>query len=369
MKIAVLAHLKFPIRQPFAGGLELHTHLMSRLLRDRGHAVTLFAAEGSDLGLGTVAVCPPTGIARGDAIGDAQIDEAEFVAYAAIMEAVAEGGFDIIHNNSLHGLPLRLSGALATPMLTVLHTPPFEPFVDGVRAAGPKTAFAAVSPSLAAQWRSLVLAPAIVGNGIDLAVFPFRPDSGSAPFAFWSGRIVPEKGLHLAIDAARLAGLPLSFAGPRYDRDYWEAEIAPRLGPDLTDHGHLGQAKLAEKLGAARVAVASPCWEEPFGLVVAEALACGTPVAGFRRGSLPDILDETCGRLARPGDVADLAGAMVEAAGLARQACRRRAEALFDATTMIDRYEALYRDLLRGPKVPKSRAAAPIDPRPVEGLT
>ncbi|WP_251982289.1 glycosyltransferase, partial [Methylobacterium sp. B1] len=137
-----------------------------------------------------------------------------------------------------------------------------------------------------------------------------------------------EKGLHLAIDAARAAGLPLTFAGPKLNPGYWAAEIAPRMGPDLTHLGHLAHRDLAHHLGRARVAIVSPRWEEPFGLVVAEALACGTPVAAFRRGAMPDILDASCGRLARPDDPQDLAVAIREAAGLSRRACRDRAEAL-----------------------------------------
>ena len=90
------------------------------------------------------------------------------------------------------------------------------------------------------------------------------------------------------------------------------------------------------------MAIVSPRWEEPFGLVVAEALACGTPVAAFRRGAMPNILDASCGRLGRPDDPHDLAVAIRDAAGLSRRACRDRAEALYDATAMTDRYLQAY---------------------------
>jgi glycosyltransferase involved in cell wall biosynthesis len=124
------------------------------------------------------------------------------------------------------------------------------------------------------------------------------------------------------------------------------AVIAPLLGGDLTDLGHLSHAALARQLAGARAALVTPRWEEPFGLVVAEALACGTPVAAFHRGALPDILDAECGRLARADDPSDLARAIGEAVTLDRRACRARAEALFDADAMTDRYEALYREVL-----------------------
>jgi len=352
VKIAVLAHLKYPIAQPFAGGLEMHTHLLTRLLREAGHEVTLFCARGSDPALGPAEICDPTGEGRGDPVLQATIDEVEARAYAEIVERVAGGGFDLVHNNCLHDVPLRRSREIGAPMVTILHTPPFPSLSAGVEAAAPGMAFAAVSRTLAQEWQALVPAAHVIGNGIDLSAFAFRPEAEAAPYAVWSGRIVPEKGLHLAIDAVRLAGLTLRFAGPRNDTGYWYNEIVPRLGPDLVDLGHLAQGDLAVQIGGARVALVTPRWEEPFGLVVAEAIACGTPVAGFRRGALPEILDRTCGRLARADDVRDLARAIRAAMTLDRRACRNRAETLFDAATMTRRYEDLYRRLL-------ARAAGP----------
>ncbi|MDF2601016.1 MAG: glycosyl transferase group 1 [Methylobacterium brachiatum] len=342
MKIAVLAHLKYPIGQPYAGGLEMHTHLLTVALKRHGHDVTLFASRGSDPALDPVMLCDPTGDALADPEREEAIDKAEHDAYRRMMDMVAAGGFDLVHNNALHALPLQQSARLGLPWVTVLHTPPFDALVSGVEVADPDMAFLAVSPSLAQEWATLVPGAQVVDNGVDLSTFAYSDTPDDPPFAFWSGRIVPEKGLHLAIDAARAAGLPLHFAGPKLNPGYWAAEIAPRLGPDLIHLGHLSHRELAEHIGRARVAIVSPRWEEPFGLVVAEALACGTPVAAFRRGALPDILDAQCGRLALPDDSQDLSVAIREAAGLSRRACRDRAEALYDAAAMTERYLETY---------------------------
>lgn len=349
MKIAIVAHLKYEIAQPFAGGLERHTHLLASKLKRRGHAVTLFAAHGSDADVGAVGICDPTGEDCDDAI--------ETAAYRIIMARIEAGDFDLVHNNSLHDLPLRASRTLAMPMVSVLHTPPFLPYADGMRERAPGMPLISVSRSLAEQWLEIAPAAQIIDNGIDLQAFSYSAAAAEPGYAFWSGRIVPEKGLHLAIDAARAAHLPIAFAGPRHRAEYWENAIAPRLGPDVTDLGHLGQPDLAHWLKGAQVALVSPCWEEPFGLVVAEALACGTPVAAFRRGALPRILDEATGRLAEPDDALDLARAAREAMRCDRSACRRRAETLFDVERMIDAYEAIYRRVLFDDRSPSTLAA------------
>ncbi len=179
-------------------------------------------------------------------------------------------------------------------------------------------------------------------NGIDLERFAFRPAPDTDAYLVWYGRIVPEKGLHLAIDAASQIGLPLRIAGPILDEAYFRNEIAPLLGPSACHVGHLAHRELARLIGGARAFLCTPLWDEPYGLVVAEALACGVPVAAFARGAIPEILDASCGVLAEPDDVASLAKAGLAALTLDRHACRDRAERVCDADHMIDAYEAHY---------------------------
>ena len=274
---------------------------------------------------------------------------AEHRAYGAMMDAVAAGGFDVVHNNALHYLPLTAAARVAAPMVTSLHTPPFMELENGVAERGRRDMrFVAVSQAVRAMWRDVVAVDEVILNGIDLGLFtPFLGQRAlappAAPHAVWSGRIVPEKGTHLAIRAARRAGIPLRFAGPVSDLAYWEAEIRPLLGPGVTYLGHLGHRELAGEVARAAVALVTPRWEEPYGLVVAEALACGTPVAGFARGALPELTDAATGCLAPGDDVAALAACIPRAAALSRAACRARAEAHCDMHRMVERYEALYR--------------------------
>lgn len=350
LRIGIIAHLKYPVAEPFAGGLEAHTHLLVRHLTARGHAVTLFAAEGSDVAFDLHAAGPPTGTPA-TAEAAARTAEAEHRAYAGIMARLAVRRFDIIHNNALHYLPLLQADRLSVPMVTTLHCPPFRELIAAA-AALPRSdlTFVAVSAAMRRVWQPVLATRRVIPNGIDLEFFRPRLAAPSTPHAVWCGRLVPEKGLHLAIAAARLARMPLRIFGPRKDRAYWEEFIAPALGGDITYLGHLDHAALVQEVAQASLVLVTPRWEEAYGLVVAEALACGTPVAGFARGALPELLDAATGCLVPADDVEALARAIPAAAALSRAACRRRAEAQCDVRVMVDRYESLFAEELARPR-------------------
>lgn len=349
MRIGVIAHLKYPIAEPFAGGLEMHTHLLCRQLRLNGHDVTLFAATLSDPALGLEAICEQTEIAK---VGTAEAGDVAFFrehhAYLSLMSRLRRSSFDVIHNNSLHYLPVSMAETLPMPMVTTLHTPPFCWLESGIReASAPFARFVGVSEAMREQWSPVRPIDQVILNGIDLERFPWRARHDEPGHLIWYGRIVPEKGLHLALDAAALAGIALRFAGPILDQAYFDAEIAPRLTRETTYLGHLDHETLSKEIGQAAAFVCTPRWDEPYGLVVAEALACGTPVAAFARGAIPEILTPDCGALARADDVQDLARAIVRAVGLSRSACRARAEAACDVRRMITAYEGLYGEMIQ----------------------
>lgn len=359
LRIGIIAHLKHPISEPFAGGLESHTHLLASGLRRKGHDVTVFASNRSDPSLGLEAICEETAI---DQVGIAEATDVAFFrehhAYLSLMTDLSRRNFDVIHNNALHYLPVAMADAVATPMVTTLHTPPFCWLESGVRLCrSARSTFVAVSDSLRRQWQPIAPIGGVILNGIDLERFAFRAEPDADPYLVWSGRIVPEKGLHFAIDAARLAGLPLRFAGPIWNRAYYDAEIAPRLGDDAVHVGHLAHDDLAALIGGARALLFTPCWEEPYGLVAAEALACGTPVAAFARGAIAEVVDATCGTLAPPDDVEGLAAAATEAMRLDRRDCRTRAARHCDARTMVEIYERLYQRIAAGSGAPACAAS------------
>lgn len=364
MRIGIIAHLKHRIAEPFAGGLETHTHMLARGLRARGHEVVVFSSTGSDAAIGAEPICDETSLA---AVGLAEASDVAFFkehhAYLTLMNGLRSRSFDVIQNNSLHYLPVAMADAVPAPIVTTLHTPPFCWLESGVRLCRSKRArFVSVSRSVAKQWSRVVVSDTVIPNGIDLDRFAFRAEPDPEGYFAWSGRIVPEKGLHLAIDAARSAERTLRFAGPISDIDYFDADIRPRLGDDALYLGHLAHEELARLIGGASALLFTPRWEEPYGLVAAEALACGTPVAAFARGAIAEVVDPSCGVLAEADDASDLGAAALRAETLDRSAARNRAERHCDVETMISAYESLYRRIAasndQGEAVPAEMAAA-----------
>ncbi|PZN97812.1 MAG: glycosyltransferase family 4 protein [Hyphomicrobiales bacterium] len=350
MRIGIIAHLKHAICEPFAGGLEMHTSMLRAALQRRGHEVTVFASSRSQPEACVEAICDETSLLE---VGcDEAPDKAFFQehhAYLSLMNGLRHRPFDLIHNNSLHYLPVAMADALPTPMVTTLHTPPFAWLESGVRLCkAPQATFVAVSESIRRAWGRVAPVDHVIMNGIDLDRFAFRPEPTKEPYWIWFGRIVPEKGLHHAIAAANMTGAKLLIAGPISNRDYFDQQIGPFLTDRIVHIGHLPHDELAHVIGGANAFLCTPCWEEPYGLVVAEALACGVPVAAFARGAIPELLDSTCGVLATPDDQASLAQAGLAAQQLDRQACRARAQSRCDVDRMIDEYEALYLSLVKG---------------------
>ncbi|MFD3327498.1 glycosyltransferase [Streptomyces sp. NPDC058701] len=352
LRVALIASARFPISEPFAGGLEAHTWWLARALHRRGHHVELFAAPGSDPELGARELPVRRTVLSDAARSDASMPNVTWMeehhAYLGLMLDLARDGerrFDVVHNNSLHYLPVAMAAALRIPVVTTLHTPP-TPWLESAITAQDScpVTFTAVSRFTAGAWKPAVPAARVVRNGIDMDFWKPGPGGGDL---VWSGRLVPEKGPHLAIEAARAAGMPLRIAGPVSDRAYFEDRVAPLLGDDVRYVGHLDRRELADLLGSASAALVTPGWDEPYGLVVAEALACGTPVCGFDRGALSEILTPRCGLLAPPGDVQALAKLIPRVMELDRRDARRRAEDFCCLDRAADAYTSLYEEVAR----------------------
>jgi glycosyltransferase involved in cell wall biosynthesis len=349
MKIAVIAHSHYPIAQPFAGGLEAHTYYLTLLLQQADHDVTLFAAQRSDNKLFYKPFCRPSAPEHFKPI--AKVNQYRETAYHNLISALKQGHFDVVHNNSLHYVPLYRVSELSIPMITVLHSPPFVPMLNGFRHAVqvPNHKTIAVSNTVARLWlkESLNCQSTVIYNGIDTK--KWSPQSvEERDYIVWFGRITPEKGTHIAIEAAIKANTTLKLCGPITHKKYFEEKISyllKKYSEQIHYLGNLNDDILSKIVAGAKVFLCTPCWDEPFGLVAVEALACGTPIAGIKRGALPEILNNKTSVLVQE-DCNALADAIKKAETLSREACRDYAVNNFSIEKMISQYIDVYENTL-----------------------
>ncbi|WP_406830227.1 glycosyltransferase [Pedococcus sp. KACC 23699] len=350
MHVVILASARHPLRQPFAGGLESLTWALVKGLRARGVEVTLFAGPGSDPDLDareiTVLPLELSAAARADVSMPPGSWLQEHHAYLQVMlELARRTDVDLIHNNSLHHLPVAMAQACSAPMLTTLHTPPTPWLEPAIRLMDQRRSrFVAVSGYTARQWGHVADAD-VVHNGVDTTVW--TPGPGGDDLV-WVGRVVPEKAPHEAAHIAAASGRHLRLAGPIGDPRYFREVLEPLLGPTTEYLGHLDVPALRTLVGSSAAMLVTPAWDEPYGLVAAEAMACGTPVLGYRRGGLAEFVVAGCGVLVDPGDVAAAAAQVDSVASLSRAACRAHAVEHCSLDAMVDAYHAAYLGLTRG---------------------
>ena len=333
MKIAVLAHRRFPIREPFAGGIERFTHSLVKGMARKGCDVTLFAHPDSDRDL-NLSLEPII-----DTSFCNNASEESHEAYLNIMDYLATEDFDIIHDNSLNYFPMVLEERLNAPLVTTLHTPPFATLNSAVRhrERQQRGHYISISNFNTELWGLNHDRIETIHNGVDVREFSYSPFY-HRNCAVWTGRIIPDKGTHLAIEAAQKAKIKLVIAGSIGDREYFESKVEPHIGRGVEYVGHLRQPELLELLQSAAVTLCTPVWAEPFGLVVIESLACGTPVVAFDRGAMSEILDCQTGVVVPPDDTDAMAQGIKQAKRLSRYSCRKLVLERFNLETTIDRY-------------------------------
>ena len=334
MKIAMLAPIAWRTPPRHYGPWELVTSLLTEALVARGIDVTLFAT------LDSVTSAKLDGVVPAPYSEDPAID-AKVWEYRHLSHLFAEADrFDLIHNQA--DFPAHAFAPLVrTPMVTTIHgfsseriLPMYQPFQDRVHY---------VAISEADRHPSLRYATTI-HHGIAIDEFPFDPDGGDGLLFF--GRIHPDKGAKEAIDAARRSGLPLDMYGIVQDQGYFDALVAPELDDNIRYHGPVGGTDRARALGKARALLHLINFDEPFGLSVAEAMACGTPVVATRRGSMTELIEH--GRTGFLVDDVEAAVRAIDRIGeLDRAAVRRHAIEHFSVERMADDYIALYRSVLR----------------------
>lgn len=317
------------------GPWELVTSLLTEALVARGVEITLFATLDSRTA-GTLAGVAPRGYEEDRGL-DPRVWEYAHLAY--VFERATE--FDLIHNQA--DFPAHAFATLvSTPMVTTIHgfsspriLPMYKPYERRIH-------YVAISES--DRHPDLHYA-ATIHHGIPLADFPF--DAAGGPDLLFFGRMHPEKGAHHAIAVARATGHALDLYGIVQDEDYFEREVRPQVdGHCIRYHGAVGGPARTRALGRAKALLHLIEFDEPFGLSVIEAMACGTPVIAIDRGSMPElIVDGVTGFLVDTPDEA--IAALDRIAEIDRAQCRKRVEDHFTVDRMADAYLALYREVAR----------------------
>ncbi len=356
MKIAIIAHSYFPIAEPFAGGLETVTYQLVHELVRRGHVVDLYAHADSCRTLPLVpmrteaAVLADFDAEKITASGMSQTAFVQTVIYHDVMARIMEADYDIVHNHSLHHVPILLGNTLGARFITSIHSLAdiYLRLGFGALPAVHQTV-TTVSDHQRKHFSGIVTIDQTIHNGIDLT--KWAPSYAAADdYCFWMGRMCPEKAPHHAIEACLHSGQRLLLAGPVSDAAYVADFVEPHLHHGNIDYlGHLTHEEIGPRLRKARAYVFTSVWEEPYGLTMAEALACGTPVIAYRVGAAPEIVTPATGILVAEGDIPGLVNAMNAVDAIDRGACRQRAETFCSSAVMTETYLALYHELLRKP--------------------
>jgi glycosyltransferase involved in cell wall biosynthesis len=350
MRVALVAPLVSAIREPQRGGSQAFVADLARGLVARGHEVDLYAASGSevpgvhvvDTGVDPGALAATLYRASGPAADGRAAAEA---AFATAYAAVGQARYDLVHNHAFDAPAVGLAGTLSAPVVHTLHLPPDTAVAGALReaaAADRPPAVAVVSASQARAWRRVVAVDAVLPPLIPTRAIGWSLSPGAG--AVYAGRFSPEKGTIEAIEIARAAGLPIDVYGDSYDDDYTRERIDPRRAdPGVTVHPGVPRSVIWEVMARAAVVLCPARWEEPFGMVAAEAQACGTPVVAFRRGALGEVIrDGLTGCLVEPDDLGAATEAVARAAGLSRTRCREHAERHLDLELSLDAHEQLY---------------------------
>lgn len=371
LRIAIIAHSLYPIAEPYAGGLEMITQLLCDELVAQGHEVLLYAHENSQTQATLVpfltrdafeAMVYPN---EHDSVGMSREELYQYLAYQGAMRDIIasdeRGEIDIVHNHSLHHIPMTMGQAFSARCFTTFHTPIFPQLRLALLTLrqGTATQFTAVSTHQQRLFAEFVPST-VVYNGIDISSFSANVQPIDNEIYFWFGRICPEKGTHLAMQYCQAAGKRLVIAGPKSNIEYFNEQVAPLLAQDISNSkehgtpllfdyvGHLSKYEINGYLRQSTALLFTSTWDEPYGLTLAESLACGTPVIGFDAGASSEIITIDTGIIVAKMDEQAFVQAFADIKNISRQACRNRAEQFCSVTAMVNGYLQLYKGAVQG---------------------
>jgi glycosyltransferase involved in cell wall biosynthesis len=344
MRVLVIADPLIPVPPAGYGGTERVVHDLAAGLASRGHHVCLMAGPGS---------CDPGRlIVHEPSNGRGKLFRGWRKASFWVRSWVISSDVDVMVNFGRLDYALALLRLSDRPFVARFGNPVSEGEVSWVlRQRRRNLRLVSISDaqrrhvSHFGRWETIY-------NGIDTGRFGYMENPRERPYLIFLGLVAEYKGVHIAIEVARRVGMRLLLAGPVPERapgarEFFESRIRPRLGGAIEWIGEVNDEQKVALLGGARALLFPIQWEEPFGIVMAEALSCGTPVIGFNRGSVPEVVSH-----GRTGYVVDTPEEMIEAIRkidrIDRAVCRAEAVQRFSREVMVDRYVALFEEMLAG---------------------
>jgi glycosyltransferase involved in cell wall biosynthesis len=337
VRIAVIAPPWVPVPPPAYGGTEAVIDGLTRSLAEAGHDVFLFATGDSPIDV-------PLGFTYAEAIG---VEEArpthELLHVVRAYEHPKVRQADVVHDHTTVG-PAYGAPRVGCPVVTTAHGPFRSELGPCYEAFAHDVALVAISHHQA-QLSGDVPVAAVIHHGLDVEAIPVG--AGDGGYALFLGRIHPDKGVATACRIARQVGIPLVIAAKmteRLEQEYFDAEVRPLLSESIEYVGELGGADKYELLGGALCLLNPIAWDEPFGMVMVESLACGTPVVATPRGSVPELITDGWTGVVAPAP--ELADRLTEVKALERPECRREAEQRFSRHRLAADHVRLYERLV-----------------------
>jgi glycosyltransferase involved in cell wall biosynthesis len=335
LKIAQVAPVAMPVRPGQGDSIEQLVSLLTEELVRRGHDVTLFAVGDSET-TAELRWIYPRGYREREEIWDWRVPET-LNAASAFEQAST---FEVLHSHTYH-FALPFTRFVSTPVVHTYHVQLGPEVLEGFRRY-PETQLVAISEFQRSELQGFDEVP-VIHNGIDAGAFPFRAEGGD--YLAFLGRMIPSKGAAEAVRIARELDFPLIMAGP--STEWFDHEVRPAVDDGSIRYlGPVEPAGRNELLAGAAALLYPITYPEPFGLVMVEAMACGTPVAAFGVGAVPEVVEQGVGGCWVPPN-GNLADAVRSAVQLDRRGVREAAVERFDYRRMVDAYERLYRRLAR----------------------
>jgi glycosyltransferase involved in cell wall biosynthesis len=332
MRIALVSPPYIPVPPPGYGGTELVVAELARSLTKKGHETVVYATGDSDLGPIEIRSYFPAGQWPPDPAVDAT-----HAAWCLRDIARDPEGFDLVHVHSVAAVGL--SRLCPYPMVATVHHDRAE---DATRLYddNPRVRRVAISANQARREGPGIAA--MIHHGLDPERFPAMPDQG---YLLHIGRYAPDKGTHLAIEIAARAKLPLILAGQSHDDHYYRERVQPLVARHgVLEVGPVGGARKVQLMARARALLFPIQWDEPFGLVMIEALLCGVPVLALRRGSVPEVVEDGITGLIADDPIELVACARIAETFFDRRRIREIARKRWNADRMADDYLQLYRE-------------------------